>query len=111
MSKEIIDKINNNLIMLVEGFDDAERDYGYDMANEKHYVSELIELVKNLSLSGVSQQRELLKVFIDTDTDVDLVSGRKCRLLKHTEESFLIQYNHNDQIEWVGISELNTKSL
>ena len=63
MSKEIIDKINNNLIMLVEGFDDAERDYGYDMANEKHYVSELIELVKNLSLSGVSQQRELLLDF------------------------------------------------
>ena len=56
MSKEIIDKINNNLIMLVEGFDDAERDYGYDMANEKHYVSELIELVKNLSLSGVSKR-------------------------------------------------------
>ena len=55
MSKEIIDKINNNLIMLVEGFDDAERDYGYDLANEKHYVSELIELVKNLSLSGVMQ--------------------------------------------------------
>ena len=53
MSKEIIDKINNNLIMLVEGFDDAERDYGYDLANEKHYVSELIELVKNLSLSAV----------------------------------------------------------
>ena len=53
MSKEIIDKINNNLIMLVEGFDDAERDYGYDLANEKHYVSELIDLVKNLSLFGV----------------------------------------------------------
>tara|TARA_R110000787_G_scaffold159287_1_gene273046 strand:+ start:486 stop:758 length:273 start_codon:yes stop_codon:yes gene_type:complete len=65
MSKEIIDKINNNLIMLVEGFDDAERDYGYDMANEKHYVSELIELVKNLSLSGVSQQRELLLAYED----------------------------------------------
>ena len=63
MSKEIIDKINNNLIMLVEGFDDAERDYGYDMANEKHYVSELIELVKNLSLSGISQQREQLLDF------------------------------------------------
>mgnify|MGYP003670188938 CR=1 FL=1 len=68
MSKEIIDKINNNLIMLVEGFDDAERDYGYDMANEKHYVSELIELVKNLSLSGVSQQREMLIAYLTTKT-------------------------------------------
>ena len=65
MSKEIIDKINNNLIMLVEGFDDAERDYGYDMANEKHYVSELIELVKNLSLSGVSQRSELLFALLE----------------------------------------------
>jgi hypothetical protein len=65
MSKEIIDKINNNLIMLVEGFDDAERNYGYDLANEKHYVSELIELVKNLSLSSVSQRSELLIDFLD----------------------------------------------
>ena len=64
-----------------------------------------------LILPIVSQRSELLKALIDTDIDVDLVSGRKCRLLKHTEESFLIQYNHNDQIEWVGISELNTKSL
>jgi hypothetical protein len=63
MSKEILDKINNNLIMLVEGFDDAERDYGYDLANEKHYVSELIDLVKNLSLSGVNNRRELLSAF------------------------------------------------
>ena len=82
-------------------------------------IEELAEIEETLfksieslfSLQGVSQQRELLKGFIDTDIDVDLVSGRKCRLLKHTEESFLIHYNHNDQIEWVGISELNTKSL
>ena len=66
---------------------------------------------KALLIPRVSQRSELLKALIDTDIDVDLVSGRKCRLLKHTEESFLIQYNHNDQIEWVGISELNTKSL
>ena len=65
MSKEIIDKINNNLIMLVEGFDDAERDYGYDLANEKHYVSELIDLVENLSLSGVSQRSKLFVLFAE----------------------------------------------
>ena len=65
MSKEIIDKINNNLIMLVEGFDDAERDYGYDMANEKHYVSELIELVENLSLSGVVFSEAELKAKLE----------------------------------------------
>tara|TARA_R110000782_G_scaffold225786_1_gene312647 strand:- start:23 stop:325 length:303 start_codon:yes stop_codon:yes gene_type:complete len=76
MSKEIIDKINNNLIMLVEGFDDAERDYGYDLANEKHYVSELIDLVKNLSLSAVGNRRELLIAFAEdwnTKNDTDQV--------------------------------------
>tara|TARA_R110000772_G_scaffold3713_2_gene13318 strand:+ start:45 stop:254 length:210 start_codon:yes stop_codon:yes gene_type:complete len=67
MSKEIIDKINNNLIMLVEGFDDAERDYGYDLANEKHYVSELIDLVKNLSLSGVGNSSSFNKGIIEDD--------------------------------------------
>ena len=84
MSKEIIDKINNNLIMLVEGFDDAERDYGYDMANEKHYVSELIELVKNLSLSGVMQCKimgnkinELRKALNDYESKGAIVVGFK----------------------------------
>ena len=82
MSKEIIDKINNNLIMLVEGFDDAERDYGYDMANEKHYVSELIELVKNLSLSGV----------VDCNCDES----------KQLEEEFEISHLINDTYQVVG---------
>lgn len=66
MNKETINEINNNLILLVEGFEDAERDYNYDLANEKHYVSEIIELVKKLILTDVSQQRELLKFFIET---------------------------------------------
>ena len=81
--------------------------YHYDAMIEfaKHYHSQ------QLILSGVSKQRELLKVLIDTDTDVDLISGHKCRLLKYTEERFLIQYNHNDQIEWVVPSELSTKNL
>ena len=87
MSKEIIDKINNNLIMLVEGFDDAERDYGYDLANEKHYVSELIDLVKNLSLSGVSQRSELL-----IDFSKWIFSERKdvtIKMIKEDVETFL----------------------
>jgi hypothetical protein len=53
MNKEIINEINNNLILLVEGFEDAERDYNYDLANEKHYVSEIIDLVKKLTLTDV----------------------------------------------------------
>jgi len=55
MNKEIINEINNNLILLVEGFEDAERDYNYDLANEKHYVSEIIALVKKLTLTDVSK--------------------------------------------------------
>ena len=54
MNKETINEINNNLILLVEGFEDAERDYNYDLANEKHYVSEIITLVKKLTLTDVS---------------------------------------------------------
>ena len=65
MNKETINKINNNLILLVEGFEDAERDYNYDLANEKHYVSEIIALVKKLTLTDVSQQRELLVAFAE----------------------------------------------
>jgi hypothetical protein len=45
MNKEIINEINNNLILLVEGFEDAERDYNYD--------SEIIDLVKKLTLTDV----------------------------------------------------------
>tara|TARA_R110002073_G_scaffold258775_1_gene421787 strand:- start:382 stop:657 length:276 start_codon:yes stop_codon:yes gene_type:complete len=80
MSKEIIDKINNNLIMLVEGFDGAERDYGYDLANEKHYVSELIELVKNLSLSAVSQQSELLELVTEIANSNQVYSNTRHKL-------------------------------
>ncbi len=73
MNKEIINEINNNLILLVEGFEDAERDYAYDLANEKHYVSEIIELVKKLTLTDVSQRSELLgcehNVITITDRD------------------------------------------
>jgi len=60
MNKETINEINNNLILLVEGFEDAWRWNNYDLANEKHYVSEIITLVKKLTLTDVSQQRELL---------------------------------------------------
>lgn len=50
MNREIIDKINENLILLTEGFEEAESNYGYDLANEKHYLSEVIDLVKKLTI-------------------------------------------------------------
>ena len=65
MNKETINEINNNLILLVEGFEDAERDYNYDLANEKHYVSEIIALVKKLTLTDVSNRRKTLEKFAD----------------------------------------------
>ena len=86
MSKEIIDKINNNLIMLVEGFDDAERDYGYDMANEKHYVSELIELVKNLALSDVMPTLVLFADWLQYNGKYSLPEQQAKDFLKEQQE-------------------------
>ncbi len=77
MNKEIINEINNNLILLVEGFEDAERDYAYDLANEKHYVSEIIELVKKLTLTNVRQQRELLIAYEKTVGCMDITEVEK----------------------------------
>jgi len=71
----------------------------------------LKELEDLFALRIVSHRRELLKALLNTDTDVELITGKKVRLLKYTEEAFLIQYNHNDKIEWVGTSEIKTKSL
>jgi hypothetical protein len=71
MNKETINKINNNLILLVEGFEDAERDYNYDLANEKHYVSEIIALVKKLTLTDVVKSFPDLKF-------INLLDGELC---------------------------------
>lgn len=63
-----------------------------------------------LIIDGVSQRSELLKA-LGKEIDIDLVSGKKCRILKTAEESYLIQENGKEQIRWVGVSEIKTKSL
>lgn len=60
MSKEITDKINSNLTMLVESLEVAKRDYGYDLRSEKDYIKEIIGLVENLPLAALTQQRKQL---------------------------------------------------
>jgi len=60
MNKETIKQINENLKELEIGFKQAEEHYNYDLGNEKHYLSEVTRLVKNLSLSGVVGQSEQL---------------------------------------------------
>ena len=64
-----------------------------------------------LILTDVSQRSKLLKALIGKEENATLLNGKKCRVLKSVEESFLIQENHNDKIRWVGISEIDTKSL
>ena len=66
--------------------------------------------LKLLDIPIVSQRSELLKA-LGKEIDIDLVSGKKCRILKTVEESYLIQENGNKQIRWVGVSEIKTKSL
>ena len=64
-----------------------------------------------LILTDVSQRSKLFKALIGKEENATLLNGKKCRVLKSVEESFLIQENHNDKIRWVGISEIDTKSL
>jgi len=68
-------------------------------------------LDKQLNLHIVSQRSELLKALIGKEENATLLNGKKCRVLKSVEESYLIQENHNDKIRWVGISEIDAKSL
>jgi|AntDeeMinimDraft_6_1070357.scaffolds.fasta_scaffold15893_3 hypothetical protein len=70
-----------------------------------------IEEIKQLLIQRVSQRSGLLKALIGKEENATLLNGKKCRLLKSAEESYLIQENHNDKIRWVGISEIDTKSL
>jgi hypothetical protein len=54
---------------------------------------------------------EQLKVFINKDTDVDLLSGFKARLIGFRPEQFEVVYNHNDAVDWVNADEVSVKSL
>jgi len=45
IKKEILEELNK----IRKGFQDAEEEYGYDLANEKFYLFNTISLVKKLT--------------------------------------------------------------
>ena len=75
MEEKIIKEINNNLIILVEAFERSERDFNYVLAYEKHYLSEIIDLVKKLTTTDVSQQSEVLPEFLTKDSYGKIVTA------------------------------------
>ena len=86
--------------------------HGGDLVIGENAFDYLIEqLHEALTIPVVSQQRELLKAFIDTDTDVDLLSGHKARLIGFSPECFLVDYNHNGHTEWIETKDIIVKSL
>ena len=44
--KDEVKKIEENLILIIEGFEDAKENYGYDLANETYYIEEIIQSTK-----------------------------------------------------------------
>lgn len=46
--QEIFKKIDENLILIAESFEEAKENYGYDLANESHYLNEIIKLLTEL---------------------------------------------------------------
>lgn len=41
-----VKKIQENLILIIEGFEDAKENYGYDLANETYYTEQIIQSTK-----------------------------------------------------------------
>lgn len=61
-----------------------------------------------LNLFSVSNRRELLIGLIRKDTDVTISGQFKGRLFVYRQESFLVEYNHNGQCEWISIDDITT---
>ena len=88
--------------------------FGGHIPNERldecrNFFDNVIE--KQLTLTDVVGQGEQLKALINTNTDVDLLSGHKARLLEYAPETFLVQYNHNGHTDWIEPYEVKIKSL
>jgi len=52
--KNELKEIKKNLKATLTGFKDAEKDYGYDLANETYYVKQALKQVNLLLLHNVS---------------------------------------------------------
>jgi len=63
MEKEL-KEIKKNLKATLSGFKDAEKEYGYDLANETYYVKTALKQVNLLLLHDVVGRSEQLKAFL-----------------------------------------------
>ena len=112
-NKETIDKINNYLIMLSSGFSDAEKDYGYDLGNEKHYVSELKNLVKKLNIPVTSKPEPKEETILESiKRIIEDVSGIQdlfivSRVQKYVAYRSLFDYliQHYTGFTYIGIAD------
>lgn len=59
--KNELKEIKKNLKATLTGFKDAEKEYGYDLANETYYVKQALKQVNLLLLHNVVGQSEQLK--------------------------------------------------
>jgi len=58
--KNELKEIKKNLKATLTGFKDAEKEYGYDLANETYYVKQALKQVNLLLLHNVVGQSEQL---------------------------------------------------
>ena len=58
--KNELKEIKKNLKATLTGFNDAKKEYGYDLANETYYVKQALKQVNSLLLRSTSNQKEHL---------------------------------------------------
>lgn len=61
--KNELKEIKKNLKATLTGFKDAEKEYGYDLANETYYVKQALKQVNLLLLHNVVGRSEQLLAF------------------------------------------------
>lgn len=57
--KNELKEIKKNLKATLTGFKDAEKEYGYDLANETYYVKQALKQVNLLLLHNVGRSEQL----------------------------------------------------
>lgn len=81
MKKEL-KEIKKNLKATLTGFKDAEKEYGYDLANETYYVKQALKQVNLLLLYNVVGRSERLTPFkcpnCGNDWNIEKVNSCEC---------------------------------
>jgi len=65
LMKKELKEIKKNLKATLSGFKDAEKEYGYDLANETYYVKTALKQVNLLLLHDVVGRSEQLTAFVE----------------------------------------------